>query len=180
MPWKFKTESTEPAREPGGCCGDAIGTAENIAELGTESLEGARKAVRALLTSLDPTSTFSVYLFGNSCRPVAAGGSHVIAASADNIRAVTCEVDAVGDMGGTNLFAAVEEVMRLQVPSGRRHNVMILTDGEVGQSESERVRALLAPMCPAAALVGIIGIGNEVWWLQYHVCIGVCNAGRHR
>ena len=47
MPWKFKTESTEPAREPGGCCGDAIGTAENIAELGTESLEGARKAVRA-------------------------------------------------------------------------------------------------------------------------------------
>jgi len=143
-------------------------------------IDNARKAVRALLTSLDPTSTFSVYLFGNSCRPVAAGGSHVIAASADNIRAVTCEVDAVGDMGGTNLFAAVEEVMRLQVPSSRRHNVMILTDGEVGQSESERVRALLAPMCPAAALVGIIGIGNEVRWSQCRVCVGVCNASRHR
>ena len=30
----------------------------------------ARKALRALLTLLEPTSTFSVYLFGSSCRPV--------------------------------------------------------------------------------------------------------------
>ena len=143
-------------------------------------IDKARKALRALLTSLDPTSTFSVYLFGTSCRAVTAAGSLVITASPENIRTVTCEVDAVDGMGGTNLFAAVEEVVRLHVPSGRRHNVMILTDGEVGQSESERVRALLAPMCPAAALVGIIGIGNEVRWLQCHVCIGVCNAGRRR
>ena len=127
-----------------------------------ERITNARKALRALLTSLDPTSTFSVYLFGNSCRAVDVEGSHVIAASPENIRTVTCEVDDTRSMGGTELFDAVQEVMRLQVPSSRRHNVMILTDGEVGQTESEQVKALLAPLCPHAALVGIIGIGNDV------------------
>jgi Mg-chelatase subunit ChlD len=127
-----------------------------------ERIANARKALRALLTSLDPTSTFSVYLFGSSCRAVDVEGSRVIAASPENIRTVTCEVDDTRSMGGTELFDAVQEVMRLQVPSSRRHNVMILTDGEVGQTESEQVKALLAPLCPHSALVGIIGIGNDV------------------
>jgi Mg-chelatase subunit ChlD len=133
-----------------------------------ERITNARKALRALLMSLDLTSTFSVCLFGSSCRAVDVEGSHVIAASPENIKTVTCEVDAQDAMGGTQLFDAVQEVMRLQVPSGRRHNVMILTDGEVGQSESEQVKALLAPLCPHTALVGIIGIGNDVTRTTLH------------
>jgi hypothetical protein len=126
----------------------------------------ARKAVRALLTSLDPTSTFSVYLFGSSCRsvlltaPLESGP--VFEANADNINAVAAAVEVAPDMGGTALYAGVEEVMRLRVPADRRHNVMILTDGEVGGGESTRVKLLLAQVCPSSALVGIIGIGNEV------------------
>ena len=131
----------------------------------------ARKALRALLTSLEPTSTFSVYLFGSSCRPVKIvlkepevnlAGATVFEASADNIDAVIARVEAEQGMGGTELLAAVKEVLRNQVPAHLRHNIMILTDGEVGQAESNNVKDVLAKVCPAQALVGIIGIGNEV------------------
>jgi hypothetical protein len=126
----------------------------------------ARKAVRALLTSLDPTSTFSVYLFGSSCRSVLLSAplecGPVFVASPDNINAVAAAVEVAQDMGGTELYAGVQEVMSLRVPADRRHNVMILTDGEVGGGESTRVKLLLAQVCPSNALVGIIGIGNEV------------------
>jgi Mg-chelatase subunit ChlD len=173
----------------------------------------ARKALRALLTSLEPTSTFSVFLFGSSCRPVVlkdpevnlAGANvkrsgqtgllycgkalipgsdgccgpnngpqcsgckdcesemnAVLEASADNIDAVIARVEAEQNMGGTELFAAVKEVLRNQVPDHLRHNIMILTDGEVGQWESNNVKDVLAKVCPAQAIVGIIGIGNEV------------------
>ena len=97
-------------------------------------IEKARKAVRALLTSLDPTSIFSVYLFGRCCRAIlldAPARGPVFDASQENIIAIAAVVDVVGDMGGTALFAGVQEVMRNQVPAGRRHNVMILSDGEV-------------------------------------------------
>ena len=126
----------------------------------------ARKAVRALLTSLHPTSTFSVYLFGSCCRSVVLKAplecGPVFEASPDNINAVAAAVDVAQDMGGTALYAGVDEVMRLRVPADRRHNVMILTDGEVGAGESTRVKLLLAQVCPSSSLVGIIGIGNEV------------------
>jgi hypothetical protein len=101
-----------------------------------------RKAVRALLTSLQPSSTFSVYLFGSmflsyshllhciivtlcacTCIPIvldtdaaAQGfGSPVYAATPDNISAVSARVDAARSMGGTELLAAVDLVMRLEV-----------------------------------------------------------------
>ena len=51
MPRKRKSEKIEPTQGTGGCCSEAISfasdTAESVAELGTDSLEGARKAVRA-------------------------------------------------------------------------------------------------------------------------------------
>ena len=128
-------------------------------------IEKARKAVRALLASLDPTSIFSVYLFGRCCRAIlfdAPARGPVFDASQENIIAIAAEVDVVGDMGGTALFAGVQEVMRNQVPAGRRHNVMILSDGEVGGGDSTRIKLLLAAARPANALVRIIGIGNEV------------------
>jgi hypothetical protein len=102
----------------------------------------ARKAVRALLTSLQPSSTFSVYLFGSmflsyshllhciivtlcacTCIPIvldtdaaAQGfGSPVYAATPDNISAISARVDAARSMGGTELLAAVDLVMRLEV-----------------------------------------------------------------
>ena len=65
-------------------------------------------------------------------------------------------------MGGTELFEAVQKALRNKVPAHLRHNIMILTDGEVGQWESNKVKDVLAKVCPAQALVGIIGIGNEV------------------
>jgi Mg-chelatase subunit ChlD len=126
----------------------------------------ARKAVRALLTSLDPSSTFSVYLFGSTCRAVVLAAplesGPVFKASPDNINAVAALVDVAHNMSGTELYAGVQEVIRTPVPADRRHNIMILTDGEVGHGESARVKLLLAQVCPANALVGIIGIGNEV------------------
>jgi hypothetical protein len=70
-------------------------------------------------------------------------------------------------MGGTELHHAVEKVLRdrekhNKAGLARRHNVMILTDGEVGENQSEPVKQMLAQVCPVQALVGIIGIGNEV------------------
>jgi hypothetical protein len=53
-------------------------------------------------------------------------------------------------------------VLSNQVPAHLRHNILILTDGEVEQAESNNVKHALSPICPANALVGIIGIGNEV------------------
>lgn len=128
---------------------------------------GARKAVRALLTSLEPTSTFSVYFFGDTCFPVVLGRGPeaqgpVFPATPDLIKAVAAQVDAAADLGGTLLFAAVQQVMSNDVPADRRHNVMILTDGEVGSGESSQVKEMLAQVCPDRALVGIIGIGNAV------------------
>ena len=128
-------------------------------------IEKARKAVRALLASLDPTSIFSVYLFGRCCRAIlldAPARGPVFDASQENINAIAAVVDVVGDMGGSALFARVQEVMRNQVPAGRRHNVMILSDDEVGRGDSTRIKLLLAAARPANALVRIIGIGNEV------------------
>lgn len=128
-------------------------------------IEKARKAVRALLASLDPTSIFSVYLFGRCCWAIlldAPARGPVFDASQENINAIAAVVDVVGDMGGTALFAGVQEVMRNQVPAGRRHNVMILSDGEVGGGDLTRIKLLLAAARPANALVRIIGIGNEV------------------
>jgi hypothetical protein len=124
-------------------------------------IEKARKAVRALLASLDPTSIFSVYLFGRCCRALlldAPARGPVFDASQENISAIA----AVVDMGGTALFAGVQEVMRNQLPAGHRHNVMILSDDEVGGGDSTRIKLLLAAARPANALVRIIGIGNEV------------------
>ena len=126
-------------------------------------IANARKALLALLTSLDPSSTFSVYLFGSTCEAVTdISGASVIAATQENIRFVTDKVAQCGMLGGTELLAAVEHVMKNAVSNSRRHNVMILTDGEVSQRQSNGVKALLSPLCPSTALVGIIGIGNDV------------------
>ena len=46
MPWKRKNDTIDPNREPGGCCSDAIGIGD-VTELGEQSLEEARSAVRA-------------------------------------------------------------------------------------------------------------------------------------
>jgi large subunit ribosomal protein L40e len=135
-------------------------------------IDNARKAVRALLTSLDPASTFSVYLFGSRCEPVvlrgeAGAGGAVYEASPDNVKHVADQVHACPCMGGTELHNAVEIVLRdrkshSQAGLARRHNIMILTDGEVGEGESDAVKQMLAQVCPVEALVGIIGIGNDV------------------
>jgi hypothetical protein len=129
-------------------------------------IEKARKAVRALLTSLHPSSSFAVYLFGSRCEPVVFRDKQVVYdASPENVKAMAdqVDIDTLRDMGGTELFGGVQRVLSgPHVPVARRHNVMILTDGEVGQSESGRVKQMLAGVCPKQALVGIIGIGNEV------------------
>ena len=46
-------------------------------------------------------------------------------------------------MGGTEMFQAVQEALRNKV------NIMVLTDGEVGQWESNEVEDDLANVCPA-------------------------------
>ena len=104
-----------------------------------------------------------MYLFGSTCAAVTDGsGNVVITATPDNIRDVSDKVATCDSNGGTELLAAVQHVMTQAIPNHRRHNVMILTDGEVSERQSQGIKSLLAPLCPATALVGIIGFGDDV------------------
>jgi hypothetical protein len=125
-------------------------------------ITNALKALRAILTSLDGESTFSVFKFGTSCISVNLDGNSVIMASPSNIQSVMSKILPVADMGGTNLLYAVQTVLDVGYKTSRRNNIMIITDGEIGATEASSVRSLLATKCPGNALAGIIGIGNDV------------------
>lgn len=125
-------------------------------------IQNAIKSLRAILTSLDHESTFSVFKFGTACVGIAVNNDVVIQASPSNIEKMMSKVLPDADMGGTNLINAVRTVLDVGTQTSRRNNIIMITDGEVGTYEAENVKSLLAAACPCKALAGIIGVGNNV------------------
>jgi Mg-chelatase subunit ChlD len=125
-------------------------------------IQNALKALRAILTSLDDQSTFSVFKFGSSCVGVPIGNNFVIEATPANIQAIMSKIPPSANMGGTHLLDAVQTVLNVGAQTNRRNNIMIITDGEVGDKEAHDVKNLLSASCPASALAGIVGVGNDV------------------
>ena len=125
-------------------------------------IQNALKALRAILTSLDNRSTFSVFKFGSSCVGVTIDNQLIVEASPSNIQNMMRKVLPNADMGGTELLGAVRAVLDVGAQTQRRNNVLIITDGEVGASEAASVKSLLSAACPGKHLVGIIGVGNDV------------------
>ena len=125
-------------------------------------IRNAIKSLRAILTSLDHESTFSVFKFGSTCVGIPISENVVIQATQSNIENMMSQVRPDANMGGTDLIGAVRTVLDVGTHTFRRNNILIITDGEVGSQEANTVKSLLSVACPCSALAGIIGVGNDV------------------
>ncbi len=120
-----------------------------------DSIGQARIAVQRILEALRPQDRFNVILFGSSHRvlfPEMMAGEDRAIAQAQRI-----VLDAMADMGGTEMGPALAAAYALPSRSRGAATVMLVTDGEVGNT---------APILRAARASGhrlfTVGVGSAV------------------
>lgn len=94
-----------------------------------DSIAQARAAVGGILERLRPQDRFTVILFGSSHRllfPVMVPGDDVTVAAAQRLLG-----DAMADMGGTEMGAALAAAYRVPVREAAAPTVILITDGEI-------------------------------------------------
>ena len=92
------------------------------------SLSHATAALELCLRSLSPGDTFNVCRFGSTFDLLATEPMHY---SQPALERAIKYVRAAGDLGGTELHAALKAVMTPALPTGRTRQVVLLTDGQV-------------------------------------------------
>ena len=100
------------------------------------------QGVREALQTFSPTDRFRIVLFNNEASEWTRGW---ISATADNVAAVSRELDAVAPGGSTNLYAGLREGVR-RLDADRACSLILVTDAvaNTGEVAPARFRELLA------------------------------------
>jgi len=118
--------------------------------MGGNSLESARRAIRAGLASLAEIDLFGLYAFNSSVWGLSA---RPVPVSAENLASARSWVEALEASGGTDMLPALESVYA----AGLWTDVLVITDGEIG-NESD-VAALAATQLKSGTRTSLLGIG---------------------
>ena len=136
-------------------------------------IEQAREAAKLFIKSLPRDSYFSFVFFGTDYRIAEPGHSVKYSKeTADAAWKYLSEVEA--NMGGTELYQALEHVLGLRKIEGYTRNILIMTDGEV-TSPDLVINLVHTQSKLTNTFVHTIGIGSGA---SRHLVEGVANAGR--
>ena len=132
----------------------------------------SREAAKLFMKSLPPDSYFSFVFFGSQYKVAAPG--HGVKYSKETADFAWTYLDSIGaDMGGTELYAALEYTLNLPLISGYKRNVLIMTDGEVSNPENV-IKMVSEKTQKSGIFVHSIGIGTGA---SRHLVQGVAEAG---
>ena len=121
--------------------------------MGGDSIASARAAMCGVLGGLGDEDELSLSRFGSSVRHVV-GAGRCAPPHRRRLHAAIDQTDA--DLGGTEMQAALEAVFAAWPRKGRRVYVLLITDGEIWQSEE-----LVVAARRSAHRVFAIGVGSS-------------------
>ena len=118
-----------------------------------DSILQAAKAVNRILQSLRPQDYFNVTRFGNSHRSLFALQTPATLKNISHAASIRWNAD----MGGTEMGEALDHVYQLPSPVEYRHDVLLITDGEVHATE-----ALIQNAIKSGHRLFTVGVGSAV------------------
>ena len=149
----FRPEMPDAVSEPGrrnvkivvDCSGSMAG----------DSIAQVRIAGERILDSLGPGDRFDIIAFGSGQRVLFGRETPATAANVARARRFVCGLDA--DMGGTEIEAALAAAYGIAGEGGMRRDLLLITDGEVWNSDAaiEKARA-------SGHRIFTIGVGSAV------------------
>lgn len=116
-----------------------------------ESLNAAKKALKACIGSLGKADSFGVFAFNSIVHD---GQKHVYTADEQSMQAARKWIDRQQAEGGTELLAALEHVWAW----GKWTDVLVITDGETG--DTDRIAGMAARQKEGGTRLHILGIGS--------------------
>ncbi|MCX7774837.1 MAG: VIT and VWA domain-containing protein [Spirochaetaceae bacterium] len=116
-----------------------------------ESLNAAKKALKACIGALGKADRFGVFAFNSIVHD---GQKHVHAADEQSMKAARKWIDRQEAEGGTELLAALEHVWAW----GKWTDVLVITDGETG--DTDRIAGMASRQKEGGTRLHILGIGS--------------------
>jgi Ca-activated chloride channel homolog len=123
-----------PAFEPGGQPADVVFVIDRSGSMAGESIAEVRNALQLCLRSLAPGCRFNIVSFGDSHSALFRESQPYGDRSMKQAAKLVAALDA--DMGGTELLPALEFVVRQPAVAGLPRQVLLLTDGEVTNTDA--------------------------------------------
>jgi uncharacterized protein YegL len=147
---------------------EVIFVIDRSGSMGGESIAEVRNALQLCLRSLTPGSRFNIVSFGSRYEALFAGSRAYDEASLGDASAFVRTVEA--DMGGTEILPALQHVVEQPRVAGMPRQVLVLTDGEVTNTD-EVIN--LARRHAATARFFTFGIGAGA---SHHLVKGIARA----
>ena len=119
-----------------------------------QSIIQARSALKQILSHLTAKDSFNIIRFGSTVQPLFNGHSLYTSESFARAQELVNALDA--NLGGTNLEDALDAAYKTHV-SGRIHDIMLITDGEVYENELFYQNAV-----KSECRIFTVGVGNAV------------------
>jgi len=126
-----------------------------------EKLDQVREAAVQIISGLDERETFNIIAYNESVTPF---HSSPVAATRENRRAAEEFVKSMESSGGTNIYDALGEALRMEPREGSLGIVLFLTDGlpTVGQTSEVAIRDMAAKANRYDRRVFTFGVGCDV------------------
>ena len=94
------------------------------------SIAEAKKALEILIKALDPGTRFNLYRFGSTFKKMFPESKPYSDASRNESLGYLAKIKA--NLGGTEMLAPLKSIYAESLPQGTRRDVILITDGEVG------------------------------------------------
>ena len=149
---------------------EVIFVVDRSGSMGGTSIEEVRNALQLCLRSLTPGSRFNIVSFGSTFAPLFDASRPYDDASLAEASLLVASMDA--DMGGTEILPALEFTVAQPAVAGLPRQVLVLTDGEVTNTDAV---IDLARRHAATARIFTFGIGAGA---SQHLVKGLARASR--
>jgi len=159
-----------PRFEPAARAAEVIFVIDRSGSMGGDSIAEVRNALQLCLRSLTPASRFNIVSFGSTYAPLFDGSRAYDEASLGDAAAFVRALDA--DMGGTEILPALQYVVQQPPVAGMPRQVLVLTDGEVTNTDAV---IALAKRHASTARFFTFGIGAGA---SHHLVKGLARASR--
>ena len=123
-----------PRFEPAARAAEVIFVIDRSGSMSGDSIAEVRNALQLCLRSLAPGSRFNIVSFGSTYAPLFDGSRAYDEASLGDAAAFVRALDA--DMGGTEILPALQWVVEQPLVAGMPRQVLVLTDGEVTNTDA--------------------------------------------
>ena len=162
--------SSLPRFEPAAQTAEVIFVIDRSGSMGGPSIAEVRNALQLCLRSLTPGSRFNIVSFGSTYEALFTGSRAYDEASLGDAAAFVRTLEA--DMGGTEILPALQFVVQQPTVAGMPRQVLVLTDGEVTNTDAV---IDLARRHASTARFFTFGIGAGA---SHHLVKGLARASR--